>query len=809
MEYWTRAVLLALATTAATPAAQAQEMETAAEPVDGGTAPVGDAGTLDSITLPERPSAVDLEVVEAPPETARLDDVVVTAQKRVQRLVDVPINVSSMSREDVERSRIQQVRDLSGYVPGLDIKEQVPGAIPVVSIRGIGLDDFSSTNSPAAGIYVDQVTLSSLALMSFDLYDMERIEVLKGPQGTLYGRNSTAGAINLLTRKPAYETESYLRAGYGSYKTQELEGMFNVPLGEVLALRVAGKLIRQDEGMWQSRLQADDPYSGGATAPLGGLPALFGIPPTRQPDTSGDPLQRDIGRRDILSGRVRLAWDVTSALALDLKVEKLRQRSEMGQPEQFGSYCEDGYAPIDPDHCTDSVGYSDTDRDPYRGDWRGEFPYTVDQQAETLTADWDFGAFTLSAVSGHIELERFFHIDVDGGPADAFDFFQADTVDQFTQELRLAGSTEELGDWLIGAFFSQDTASVHTDGLHQDAIPGEQSLILADQDTRSVAAFANMDWKFSPGWSITTGLRYTSETRDYVGGTTWTVELPDNIESTFTDTSISDRNWSWKLGFNYAPTARSLIYLSGSRGTKSGGFFCGVTTAQDQLVPYKPEQLTAFELGFKTAGALALNTSVFYYDYRDVQTFKRSNTAPVQFIGNVDEAEAYGLDAELIWRAFDGLTVQGGLGLLRTELGAFDGPPKAAAIPGGAPQPNPIPAGNRLANAPETSANLMLRYELPLGEAGHSLALQGDAHYAGEVFKEATNDPLIKGDAYTIYNARLSLQPASRGWEFAVWGRNLGDELYVVQGLDIGAFYFGNRNYNAPRTFGGEISINF
>lgn len=737
----------------------------------------------------------------------RLDEVVVTAQKRVQRLVDVPINVSSVSGADVERARIQQVTDLGGFVPSLDIKEQVPGAIPVVSIRGIGLDDFSSTNSPAAGIYVDQVTLSSLALMSFDLYDIERIEVLKGPQGTLYGRNSTAGAINVLSNKPGHEREAYLKGGAGAYKAKDIEGMFNLPLGDSLALRVAGKMLKQDEGYWKSRLLDSDAYDG-STAPLGGLPALFGIPPTRQADTSGDPVRRDIGRRDVLLGRVRLLWDVMSNLSADLKLEGIRQRSEMGQPEQFGSFCEDGFQAIDPDHCTDSVGYSDTDRDPYRGDWRGDFPYIIDQRGETLLLDYDFENATLSSVTGHIQLDRFFHIDVDGGPADAFDFFQADTVDQTTQELRLAGEAE-AGAWLVGAFYSSDDIGVHTDGLHQDAIPGETSVIDVVQDTRSSALFGSMDWKLGERYTLTTGLRYTREQRHYVGGTTWSVDIDGQINDTFIDATIKDRNWSWKLGLNYAPDRSSLLYINASRGTKSGGFFSGVTTAQAQLEPYKPEQLTALEIGGKLQGPLTLNASLFYYDYQDVQTFKRSNTAPVQFIGNVDEARSYGLDAEAVWRGWDGWTLQAGLGALRTRLGGFDGPPKAAAVPGGAPQPNPIPAGNKLANAPELTTNLLARYEFPLFGDSLSLALQVDAHYADEVFKEATNDPLIKQEAYWLYNARASLLPAARNWDLSLWGRNLGDERYVVQGLDIGAFYFGNRNYNAPRTAGVEFKITF
>jgi iron complex outermembrane recepter protein len=740
------------------------------------------------------------------PRTMQIEEIVITAQKREQRLVDVPIAVSSLSGEAVKNARIEQVRDIAGYIPNVDIKEQVPGAIPVVAIRGVGLDDFSSTNSPAAGIYVDQVPLSSLALMSFDLVDLERLEVLKGPQGTLYGRNSTAGAINVLSARPLFEREGYLGGGYGSYRTWDVEGMFNTPLSDTLALRVAAKLLRQDEGFWKSRLNADDP--SGIVAPAGGLLPILGgtlglpLPPIALArDTSNDPIKRDIGRRDIRLGRVRLGWEATDSLHIDLKLEALRQRSELGQPEHFGHYCRNGAQPIDPDNCTDALGYADRDRDPYRGDWRGEFPYDIDQWSATLLADWDLDWATLSSVSGYIDFERFFHIDVDAMPADQFEFFQADAVQQFTQELRLAASGDAV-DWLVGLFWSSDDIVVGTDGVHTAVIPAERSRIDADQTTRAAAAFAHLDWRFTDTLALTAGLRWTSESRDYVGGTSWTVNLPGQINDTFIDARIEDRNWSWKLGLSHTPSDDALLYASVSRGNKSGGFFSGVTTDDTQLQPYRPESLTAWEIGYKRQGLLTFSASAFWYDYRDVQTFIRANDAPVQLIGNVPEATNYGLDLEVLRHFVDGalagLTLQSGVGLLRSELGSFEGPTG-----------EPVASGNRLANAPELTFNGLARYEFPLLATNRLGALQVDAHYSDDTFKEATNDPLIASDAYWIFNARAALMPAARNWEIAVWGRNLGDERYVVQGLNVGAFYFGNRNYNAPRTYGVEFSWRF
>jgi iron complex outermembrane receptor protein len=744
-----------------------------------------------------QPEPVPAEADVAPAPVIELDSITVTAQKRVQRLTDVPINVSAINGDDARSARIEQVRDLANYVANVDIKEQVPGAIPVVTIRGVGLDDFSSTNSPAAGIYVDQVTLSSLALMSFDLYDVQRIEVLKGPQGTLYGRNSTAGAINVLSAAPSFETQSYLKFGYGAYQAADLEAMGNVPLGETFALRVAGKMIRQDQGLWDSRVGENDAYAAGSYA-------------------STDPVVRDIGLRDVLSGRARLAWRPNDAVDVDLKFENLRQRSEMGQPEMFGTFnptpgmCQ----PPEPANCSDYSGYSDTDADPYEGDYRGEFPYDIDQNAQTLLVDVDLGFGTFSSVSGRMDFDRFFHIDSDGTPGDQFNFLQGDTVEQFTQEFRLAG-TGGLGDWLVGAFYGQDDIAIDTVGRHQDnallAMFGvTTSVIAADQGTESGALFANMDWKLGAftdaleAFTVTTGVRYTDESRDYVGGTTWNATVPGLIENTAEDSSISDKNWSWKGGLNYKPARNQLIYGSVSKGVKSGGYFAGVTNAQYQLDPYLPEQLTAFEVGYKLGGPLAINLSAFKYDYTDKQTFMRTGGAAAQFIGNVPDAEVEGADVEVSWRALDSLTLTGGVGVLETSLGSFIGPADADMDGQG----DPVPAGNQLPNSPELTWMAKARYEVPL--FGSMLAaLQADAHYSDATYKEATNDPLIKSDEYTIVNARAAMLSLERTWEFALWGRNLTDELYVSQGLDLASFGLGNRNYNAPRTFGAELSWRF
>ena len=710
-------------------------------------------------------------------ESVVIGEVIVTAQKRRESNTDVPIAITALSSEAIAAQRVNQVTDLAGLVPNLDIKEQVPGAIPVITIRGVGLNDFGAANNPSAGVYVDQVYVASIAMMSFDFYDLERIEVLKGPQGTLYGRNSTAGAINVITQKPRGAFEAYTTLGYGDYDTMEAEGALNTPLGDSAALRISAKSIQQSEGYWESR------------------------------ELPGE----TIGERDVIMGRMQLAASPGDAVDLNLKIEGSRSRSELGQPEFFGTIDPATGGPcapilagrIDNTQCTDLLGYTDVDGDPYVGDWARDAVYDSDNLGATLTVDAHLGEMTLTSVTGYVDFDRTFDIDSDATPARELDFLETDDVRQFSQELRLAGDSALL-EWLVGAFYSRDEVVTSIPGQHDDLL-FTRTLVSVDQDTDSAAAFANGDWRLADRLSLVTGLRYTWEERRYVGGTTdlnpygascllsptCTPGFIGPATLTGVDTTIEDRNWSWRVGLEYQPAKARLLYATVSRGTKSGGFFSGISTADLQLEPFLPEELTAYEVGFKASFAnLYLAASAFHYDYSDIQTFIAVDIGPfiIQRLGNVSEATVNGVDIEATWAPVEALTLQANIGWLDTKLGAF------STLTG------PVPEGNELPNSPEMTLGVLARYETTLTQALGGL-IQVDASYSDAVFKDAINDPVIAADSYTIVNARLGLFSETRDWEVMLWGKNLDDERYVVQGLNSG-LGAGNRNYNPPRTYG-------
>ncbi|MFT3725568.1 MAG: TonB-dependent receptor [Hyphomonadaceae bacterium] len=715
-------------------------------------------------------------LAQAEPDTPGPDIVIITAQKKSEDIIDVGATVNALAAQSIQDRGIEQVSDFISQLANVDIKENSPGILPVITIRGIGLNDFSATNNPAAGVYVDEVYQSSLALLNADFFDVERIEALRGPQGTLYGRNSTAGAINIITARPSLDGfAGRAEAGYGNYSTADVEGMVNLPVSSDFALRFSGKYINQDEGFYF--------------------------------DTAKN---HDIGKRDVLLGRAQALWRPSDTFEALLKIEGQKVRSEVGAGEFFGALPNGSAKCPGSPQCTDFLGYSDPDNDPFRGAWSVDPTYDVDQLAATLRLEADLGGVTLTSITGYIDFDRKWGADTDGTPFRETDFIETDDIQQVSQELRLSGDAGPAS-WILGAFYSHDDVVGRYDGNLQDLF-NTTLLTTWDQTTESAAVFGNVDYALSDSISLIGGLRYTWEQKDYTGADLDLVSQPPGsgltlapygtppITLAFNDDTIDDTNWSWKVGVNWTPIDDALVYASISQGAKSGGFFSGVATNSGQLQPYKPEKLIAYEIGAKQrTDSYDVGVSAFYYDYQDVQTFIRDTTGalPIQRLGNVDEATVYGADLNIAWypEALQGLTLSAAVGLLHTELGAFDSG-------GGA-----VPAGNELPDAPELSGTLGASWEHDLTDAW-TLRLQGEGRYTGDQFKDSLNDPIVAADSYWTLNARAIFDHKD-GWSLSVWGRNITDERYVTQGVNNLPLGYGFRVYGAPATYGVSVSKEF
>ncbi|HPE29680.1 MAG TPA: TonB-dependent receptor [Parvularculaceae bacterium] len=720
------------------------------------------------------------------------DQIVVTAQKREQSILDVGLTVNAISKETLRDSRVLEMREIATFVSNVDIREQAPGLLPVITIRGVGLNDFSNTNNPSAGIYVDEVYLSSLGLMAFDFYDLERVEVLKGPQGTLYGRNSTAGAINFISAKPNFDGASAMLSGtYGNYDTLEVEGMANMPVSDTFALRLSAKTIQQWEGYYFNRT-----------------------------------INKDVGERNVVMGRAQARWRPNDSADINLKVDAFAANSNIGVGSFFGGLdftnppgfrCASlAQGEIDPT-CTNSFGYSDQDGDPYSGDWSVRNHYDANQVNVTLRGVFDLGGVELTSVSGFIDAERSYYTDLDASPATALEFIPTTDVRQYSQELRLAGDAGDRFNWLIGGFYSHDHIVVGSTGFADDLFRTRTSGY-GDQVTDSAAGFVHGEYQLTDTLTLIGGLRLTWEEKTYTArvfddnpfGTSCLISLtctpgptpPITLAGT-TDAKIDDTNVSWKAGLDWTPWDSTLLYASVSRGIKSGGFFFGFATNNNSFLPFEPESLISYEAGIKhqTAdGALLFSVSGFYYDYSDIQTFIRDQTTavPTQRLGNVGDATLYGADIDATFTPpqLEGLTLSVGLGLLESELGEF------LALGG------LVPKGNDLPNAPGVTFNALARYEQPIG-GGLKGLIQVDGRYSGSTFKDALNDPIIASDGFTLWNGRIAVGPESGNWEAAFWAKNIFDEVYKVQGVNLTSLGFGYENFNNPRTFGGTLTVRF
>jgi iron complex outermembrane receptor protein len=709
------------------------------------------------------------------PPLPEADVIVVTAQKREQDILKVGATVDALGAAAIDDWRVEEVSDFVAQLSNVTVKDNSPGILPVVTIRGVGLNDFSATNNPAAGVYVDEVYLSSLALLNADFFDLARLEALKGPQGTLYGRNSTAGALNIISARPSFAgTSGRVAVGYGDYKTFDADGFYNVPVSDQLALRFSGKYIDQGEGFFTDTLR-----------------------------------KKDIGQRSVLLGRAQALFRPTDRFEALLKIEGQRVRSQVGAGEHFG-VIPNGSAVCPSVGCRDFLGYFDPDTDPYRGAWSVDPTYDVDQLSATLRVQADLGFATLTSITGYADFQRVWGADTDGSPFRQTDFIENDDIQQLSQEVRLSGSTEAT-DWIVGAFYSSDDVVGRYDGFLQDLF-NTTYLTTWDQTSKSAAVFGHVEHRLSEKLSAVAGLRYTWEEKDYLGRDIDLVSAcpgsalslapcgagPVTLASA--DATIDDTNWSWKLGLNYQFSPATLAYASVSEGVKSGGFFSGVATNSGQLKPYKPETLRAFEVGVKQrAASVQWTAAAFYYDYTDVQTFIRDEAGglPIQRLGNVGEATIYGADLSASWSpaAVEGLTLSTSIGLLESELGAFTS------------STGPVPKGKTLPDAPSFSSTTGADYRASLSDS-LTLRLQGQARYTGKTEKDSLNDPLIAADSYWVLDGRIALESAS-GWDLALWVKNLADERYRTQGVNNTPLGYGFRVYGPPRTFGVSLSQEF
>ncbi len=721
-----------------------------------------------------------------------IEEVIVTAEKKEQSVLDVGMSVNAFAGEALTAAGVARPAELNGFVPSLNVKENIPGVSPIFTIRGVGLNNFAANNNPTVGVYVDEVFLTSTAMMTFSLYDVARVEVLKGPQGTLYGRNTTAGAIGFFTKRPEQEFGADISTTYANYDRIEVEGALNVPLSDTTAMRFSGLVIEQGDGYWEDRQG------------------------------------RSLGDQSVKSGRLQFAFDGGGPVSANLKVEYTDVDSEAGQFELFGTQslanplatCAPVAADrIDRSQCRDFFGNQNNDGDPFKGDWDPD-PYVMEQGNVTFALQADLGSVQLDSISSYQFMDRTLGTDVDGTLIRQADFILDDDVDQYSQELRLSGSRGDSMDWIFGLFYSRDDVDSVVDGNFSDlvaaftggAVTDERLVNLIDQRTTAWAAFAHTEWQLTDRVSLTLAARFTDEEKEFTatatdlsllggtGGGFFGLPDPNCGAGQVACNSISqidDTNVSWRAALDFKPAENWLTYASISQGYKSGGINGGFVSRSAVLEPFEPEEVLAYEIGAKAellGGAMRATGAIFYYDYSDVQTQVQVNVGALSVVrlGNVPEAEVKGAELELRWLPTGRLELGLGVSFLDTELGAFSSPV------------GPVAAGKELPNAPELSLISDARYEVPIGD--YTLAFGANARYSDSAFRDSLNQQLLWSQAQWMYNGNIEL--ASAAWSLSLWGRNLSDEQ-VSQSAGNNGIGNGFTLTQAPRTYGATFKYSF
>ncbi len=682
-----------------------------------------------------------------PAATGTLSTIIVTARRREERLQDVPSAVTAIGETQLERLAVASLGDVEALVPNLNLHVG-DAKNAVVYLRGVGQVDSLSFADPGVGIYIDDVYLGRAQGAFLDVVDAQRIEVLRGPQGTLYGRNTIGGALKFVTNPPGPEPEFRIEATGGNFSRRDLKLTGNLPISDRWGLRATAAKLSRD---------------GYATNSVTG---------------------RDDGDQDTLAGRVALRGELADSVDLVISVDQSASSPSTSRT---------------PARMTPVFGVP-ASGDPFDvdADFNGRDDLDVRGAAATLT--WQVNdVLTLKFISSYREMGYDTELDLDATASPFFGVYVNQDQDQRSQELQLSFHREGGVAGVAGLYWFRES-DLTISGLFGPAI----SLITGsvnDQENLSYAAYGQVSWPFGERLSATLGVRYTKEekdfrrTQEFFGPTTpFPVPLGTGLLITSIDTSGEWSSVSPRAGLEYRFSDDVLGYLSASRGFKSGGFD-GRSNTTAQAAAYDPETLWAYEVGLKSTlldRRLTLNLAAFFNDYTDLQLSSFVADAQGNFAAlftNAGAAEIMGLDIELEARFSSAFSLSAAIGLLDSKYVEFIGP-----------QGQDISNQRELVNAPDVTARIGPTLSLAAGPG--RLVIDANASYRSKSYPTVSSSEVLAQDSFTLVNASLSWESDDERWRVAVAGKNLGDKRYITHGFDLSDSlgyqlgYFGD-----PRTY--------
>jgi len=736
-----------------------------------------------------------------------LDEIVITAQKREESLQEVPISVATLSGDklSVLFTGSEDILALSGRVPGLYAESSNGRAAPRFYLRGLGNIDFDLAASQPVSIIMDEVVLENTVLKSFPLFDVANVEVIRGPQGTLFGRNTIAGIIKINTRRPEHETSGYLRGSYATHSTTNLEGAWGGSLIEdKLSARVS--VLARNRDNWI---------------------------------TNGHTGTKSLGKYDEYAGRIQLLWEpgeVFSGL-LSYQLRNLDGTSSIFRANVFTT----GSADLNQNYQRDLVYYDGGDDNPQGYNGNGT----------TLNLTWKFDKVTASSITSWQEAKGSSRGDIDGGvvnigsfptpppgvtsaDVDVFGipsrtwpgpiFTPSVTEDgadtsQVTQEFRLASETDGRFNWQIGAFYFDSELEVTTDSFASFGFVDRQDTIISQENT-TWALFGQGSFDLTENLTLTAGLRYTDDEKDFrvlQFGQLWLdLGIPTFIAPPI---NVSDDQTSGEVALNWAVSDNSSLY-----GRYANGF--RAQTIQGRDVAFletptvaEPETINSFEIGYKLdfwSDKARINLAAFTYEVDDMQFSIIGGASNTNQVINAEKGEASGVEIDADFLITDGLLITFGAALNDTKIkdanlstapcgSGLCTPLDPREDPNDPNNPKVLVDGNPFPRAPETTYNFSLRYSLPAGASGEVYVFTDWAWYGN------INMPLYEAVEFQTSNQfegglRIGYKNFDNGWEFAAFGRNITNEDNVLGFVD----FSNNTGFvNEPRVWGVEVSYAF
>jgi iron complex outermembrane receptor protein len=695
-------------------------------------------------------------------ESAGLEEITVTARRVTENLQDVPAAISAMSGAFIDQQRIRDVAQVLELTPGATFTSLHKGQQDF-SLRGISSQTVGAAGDSAVATYVDNIVIGKDFAKSVEFFDVDRVEILRGPQGTTFGRNASAGLVHIFNKRPSRDFSAYVEGTVGDYNLYEINSVVNGAISDTVSGRLG--------------VHYDD--RNGYTTDISDGRHLDGVQNT--------------------SVRGQLLVEPSDSVSVWLKAEWSKDDDD--SPIRKGPDCTRPY--LEP-----PFGNYTEPCDPWKTDIASE-KFTLKRDIVSTAAEviWNVSsALRLTSETGYINARMDRSQNLFGTPFDVLLQFSADDAWQFSQEFRLDNSAADAAlDWLAGVYFYTDNHA--KDGENREALTylgppfATRSTLRSNNKTTSYGVFGQVGYDLTDHWNATVSARYTFDKKNFRVFHSAQGGLADVFVDPAEDPVEASASADWNkvtgaASLSYAVSNSAKLYGLVSRGYKSGGFGGEPSTLVAAVTPYNEETAMNYEIGAKTEwldNRLRINTDVFYMDYADLQV---DNFLPsgAPFIQNAGGTKVIGVELETAFAVNDYLTLMAGYarldGKLKGEVGGVS------------------VEGNRPGNSPKWTASFAAQVDVPLPN-GSSLGLRADYHGRSDVFDGPFQEAELIRPGVNIVGARIEWASASKRWNAAVWGKNLTDEAEIISRGPIVLVSQSPTGYGAPRTYGLTIRRSF